>query len=100
MYKVIYEGSMKDGFTIKNIREEDPSTPEKPDPKTPEKPTPKTSEKSTPHKPNSPPSIHRRLPQTGDGENLNMYALILMTLGILLMYVGYKYRRSNKVNNI
>ena len=63
-YKVIYGGSMRDGITITNKKEDPPKPP------TPNKPTPN---KPTPPKPNTP-NPRSVLPRTGDGINPSTFA--------------------------
>lgn len=47
---------------------------------------PKQTEK--PNKPN--------LPKTGDGSNMSLYALLMLTLGTLLLLIGYRRRKHAK----
>ena len=90
-YKVIYGGSMRDGITITNKKEEPPKppTPNKP---TPNKPTPN---KPTPPKPNTP-NPRPVLPRTGDGINPSTFAWLILALGACLSLVGYRLRKHAK----
>lgn len=78
MYKVVYEGSMKDGFTITNKKEAPPAPPNTEKPEVPNTSTPKT------------------LPKTGDGTNLSLYAWLMLISGVLLILIGYKRRKYAK----
>ena len=85
-YKVIYGGSMGDGITITNKKEDPPKPP------TPNKPTPN---KPTPPKPNTP-SPRPVLPRTGDGINPSTFAWLILALGACLSLVGYRLRKHAK----
>ncbi|MDY2959434.1 MAG: Cna B-type domain-containing protein, partial [Hornefia sp.] len=62
-------GSAEDGYVVTNVRT--PNTP--------------------PEKPNKP-----NLPKTGDGSNMSLYALLMLTSGTLLLLVGYRRRKQAK----
>ena len=85
-YKVIYGGSMRDGITITNKKEDPPKPP------TPNKPTPN---KPTPPKPNTP-NPRPVLPKTGDGINPSTFAWLILALGACLSLVGYRLRKHAK----
>ncbi len=85
-YKVIYGGSMRDGITITNKKEDPPKPP------TPNKPTPN---KPTPPKPNTP-NPRPVLPRTGDGINPSTFAWLILALGACLSLVGYRLRKHAK----
>lgn len=74
-YKVVYEGSMKEGLTITNEKEAPPTPP------------------STPP---TPPSTDKPLPKTGDGANLSLYAWLMLTSGSLLVLLGIRKRKYAK----
>ena len=88
-YKVIYGGSMRDGITITNKKEEPPKPPTPPGPKTP--PSPKT-----PPGPKTPPPPRRILPRTGDGINPSTFAFLILLLGAGLSIIGYRLRKDAK----
>lgn len=88
-YKVIYGGSMRDGITITNKKEEPPKPPTPPGPKTP--PSPKT-----PPGPKTPPPPRRILPRTGDGINPSTFAFLILLLGAGLSIIGYRVRKDAK----
>ena len=88
-YKVIYGGSMRDGITITNKKEEPPKPPTPPGPKTP--PSPKT-----PPGPKTPPPPRRILPRTGDGINPSTFAWLILLLGAGLSIIGYRVRKDAK----
>ena len=90
-YKVIYGGSMRDGITITN-KKEDPPKPPTPNKPTPNKPTPN---KPTPPKPNTP-NPRPVLPRTGDGINPSTFAWLILALGACLSLVGYRLRKHAK----
>ncbi|MGP1618301.1 Cna B-type domain-containing protein [Peptostreptococcus stomatis] len=90
-YKVIYGGSMRDGITITN-KKEDPPKPPTPNKPTPNKPTPN---KPTPPKPNTP-NPRSVLPRTGDGINPSTFAWLILALGACLSLVGYRLRKHAK----
>ncbi len=90
-YKVIYGGSMRDGITITN-KKEDPPKPPTPNKPTPNKPTPN---KPTPPKPNTP-NPRPVLPRTGDGINPSTIAWLILALGAGLSIIGYRVRRDAK----
>ena len=90
-YKVIYGGSMRDGITITN-KKEDPPKPPTPNKPTPNKPTPN---KPTPPKPNTP-NPRPVLPRTGDGINPSTFAWLILALGACLSLVGYRLRKDAK----
>ena len=90
-YKVIYGGSMRDGITITN-KKEDPPKPPKPNKPTPNKPTPN---KPTPPKPNTS-NPRPVLPRTGDGINPSTFAWLILALGACLSLVGYRLRKHAK----
>ncbi|MDD6920098.1 MAG: Cna B-type domain-containing protein, partial [Eubacteriales bacterium] len=62
-------GSAEDGYVVTNVRT--PNTP--------------------PEKPNKP-----NLPKTGDGSNMSLYVLLMLTSGTLLLLVGYRRRKQAK----
>lgn len=62
-------GSAEDGYVVTNVRT--PNTP--------------------PEKPNKP-----NLPKTGDGSNMSLYALLMLTSGTLLLLVRYRHRKQAK----
>ena len=95
-YKVIYGGSMRDGITITN-KKEDPPKPPTPNKPTPNKPTPNkpTPNKPTPPKPNTP-NPRPVLPRTGDGINPSTIAWLILALGAGLSIIGYRVRRDAK----
>ena len=80
-YKVIYGGSMRDGITITNKKEDPPKPP------TPNKPTPP--------KPNTP-NPRPVLPRTGDGINPSTIAWLILVLGAGLSLIGYRLRKHRK----
>ena len=88
-YKVIYGGSMRDGITITNKKEDPPKPPTPPGPKTP--PSPKT-----PPGPKTPPPPRRILPRTGDGINPSTFAFLILLLGAGLSIIGYRVRKDAK----
>ena len=90
-YKVIYGGSMRDGITITN-KKEDPPKPPTPNKPTPNKPTPN---KPTPPKPNTP-NPRPVLPRTGDGINPSTFAWLILALGASLSIIGYRLRKDAK----
>ena len=90
-YKVIYGGSMRDGITITN-KKEDPPKPPTPNKPTPNKPTPN---KPTPPKPNTP-NPRPVLPRTGDGINPSTIAWLILVLGASLSLIGYRLRKHRK----
>ena len=90
-YKVIYGGSMRDGITITN-KKEDPPKPPTPNKPTPNKPTPN---KPTPPKPNTS-NPRPVLPRTGDGINPSTFAWLILALGACLSLVGYRLRKHAK----
>ena len=90
-YKVIYGGSMRDGITITN-KKEDPPKPPTPNKPTPNKPTPN---KPTPPKPNTP-NPRPVLPRTGDGINPSTFAWLILALGAGLSIIGYRLRKDAK----
>ena len=90
-YKVIYGGSMRDGITITN-KKEDPPKPPTPNKPTPNKPTPN---KPTPPKPNTP-NPRPVLPRTGDGINPSTIAWLILALGAGLSIIGYRLRKDAK----
>ncbi|WP_449036483.1 Cna B-type domain-containing protein [Peptostreptococcus stomatis] len=90
-YKVIYGGSMRDGITITN-KKEDPPKPPTPNKPTPNKPTPN---KPTPPKPNTP-NPRPVLPRTGDGINPSTIAWLILVLGAGLSLIGYRLRKHRK----
>ncbi|MGX7073802.1 Cna B-type domain-containing protein, partial [Falseniella ignava] len=67
-YVSVVTGSAQDGYVVTNVRT--PNTP--------------------PEKPN------KELPKTGDGSNQSLYAWLMLTLGTLLMLLGYKHRKYSK----
>ena len=81
-YKVVYEGSMKDGLTIINQKETSTK---------PSAPTPNDSESDKPVVSNI--SNNKTLAKTGDRSNVSQYAWIMLTSGVLLMVM--RYRRKN-----
>ena len=90
-YKVIYGGSMRDGITITN-KKEDPPKPPTPNKPTPNKPTPN---KPTPPKPNTP-NPRPVLPRTGDGINPSTIAWLILVIGAGLSLIGYRFRKDAK----
>ena len=90
-YKVIYGGSMRDGITITN-KKEDPPKPPTPNKPTPNKPTPN---KPTPPKPNTP-NPRLVLPRTGDGINPSTIAWLILVIGAGLSLIGYRLRKHRK----
>ncbi|SFE42758.1 Cna protein B-type domain-containing protein [Peptostreptococcaceae bacterium pGA-8] len=90
-YKVVYGGSIQDGLTITNEKEDPPTPPSTPP--TPDKPTvPPNTEK--PKIPNT--NTNKTLPKTGDGTNLSLYACLLLTSGSLFVLLGIKRRKYAK----
>ena len=81
-YKVVYEGSMKDGLTIINQKETSTK---------PSAPTPNDSESDKPVVSNI--SNNKTLAKTGDRSNVSQYAWIMLASGVLLMVM--RYRRKN-----
>lgn len=81
-YKVVYEGSMKDGLTIINQKETSTK---------PSVPTPNDSESDKPVVSNI--SNNKTLAKTGDRSNVSQYAWIMLASGVLLMVM--RYRRKN-----
>lgn len=67
-YVSIITGSAEDGYVVTNVRT--PNTP--------------------PEKPN------KELPKTGDGSNMSLYALLMLTSGTLLLLIGYRRRKHAK----
>ena len=88
-YGVSYEGSMQDGLTVTNQKETStkPSTP-----------TPNDPGSNKPGVPNK--SNNKPLPKTGDGSSISQYAWIMLTSGVLLMFIEYrrkiKYSRNKE----
>ena len=150
LYKVVYKGSMKDGFTITNEKEVPPTppppTPNDSSPNNPLTPTPNDSSPDNPPTPtpndsssNNPPTptpndsssdnpltptpnnsasnnlftpipsnptpnepqvsntgTSHTLPKTGDGSNISLYAWLILILGVLLVFIGYRRRKHGK----
>lgn len=67
-YVGVITGSAEDGYVVTNVRT--PNTP--------------------PEKPN------KELPKTGDGSNIFLYALLMLTSGALLSLIGYRRRKHAK----
>ena len=124
LYKVVYKGSMKDGFTITNEKEVPPTppppTPNDSSPNNPLTPTPNDSSSDNPltptpnnsasnnlftpipsnPTPNEPQvsntGTSHTLPKTGDGSNISLYAWLILILGVLLVFIGYRRRKHGK----
>ncbi|EFI42117.1 Cna B-type domain-containing protein [Peptoniphilus sp. oral taxon 386] len=108
LYKVVYGGNMRDGFTITNEKE-DPQTPPTPTPNnpTPKEPTPKnpekpnnsiTPEKKVPDTPNNKPkvNINKTIPKTGDITNISLYIGLMLAAGTLLALIEYRSKKQSK----
>ena len=77
-YKVTYGGTMKDGFTIIN---------EKEDPQTPPTPTPNNKPRV---------NISKTIPKTGDITNIFLYIGLMLAAGTLLALIVYRSKKQSK----
>ena len=85
LYKVVYDGNMKDGFTITNEKEAPPTHPYT-------SVTPSNAEKPT----ITDASRNNMLPKTGEGANISLYSLLMFTSGVVLVIIRYKRKKYVK----
>ena len=81
----MYDGNMKDGFTITNEKEAPPTHPYT-------SVTPSNAEKPT----ITDASRNNMLPKTGEGANISLYSLLMFTSGVVLVIIRYKRKKYVK----
>lgn len=114
-YEVVYEGDMKDGFIITNkVKPSSPGPVDPPKPVDPEETEPTNPidpEGPKPTKPGDnggssptnkdpqnkkPVDTGKVLPNTGDGLNTSLYALVALVFGGLIVIAGLRMKKNEK----